>query len=372
MGLWKRVSEKTKQTFGVKANTADWKPTSNGRNLAMIEEARRFSKELKKLHKELRDMEGRIQENMGVLKSVLNAPLPRVFEFGEKGPVAVDRGEGAIVGAGVAFDVLSASGAELKAKLQEEVLHPLDQWQAAYRMIKQRNLKCEELRLELDAKRREAVAMSQTLERQKTKAAVAAAAEDGKGAEGAGGSSGGAGASSGGGAPSPNNKFEDAEFRLLKEEDKVTRLTERFRAVEGEVYSALLTLINDTAVLKQYAAAALVVYQHAFAHAYTAFNGAALPALPPSPVPPPARPSASGGLSASASPSKPEGSASWKSQESPAEKPASAPGSPDPELPVSTPSGPSPPPGGPPPPPAWYNEARQAAKPMRYDSDDEN
>ncbi|PNH05624.1 hypothetical protein TSOC_008118 [Tetrabaena socialis] len=136
MGLWKRVSEKTKQTLGVKAaNHADWKPTSNARNLAMIEEARKFSKHLKVLHRELREMEGRIEGNLTILKTVLSAPLPRVYDMTDKGPIPVDK-EAVMVGAGVSFDTLSAAGAELKAKLQAEVLHPLDQWQAAYRMIK--------------------------------------------------------------------------------------------------------------------------------------------------------------------------------------------------------------------------------------------
>ncbi|GFR45226.1 hypothetical protein Agub_g6623 [Astrephomene gubernaculifera] len=348
MGIWKRVSEKTKQTLGVKANTVDWKPTSNARNLAMIDEARKFSKQIKLLHRELREMEARISDNLGVLKAVLNSPLPRVYEMSDKGPVPVDK-EAAIVGGGVSFETLTATAGDLKVKLQQEVLHPLDQWQAAYRMIKQRNLKCEDLRLELDAKRREAAAMAVTLERQKTKA-QAADEKQAAAAEAANR------AANGSGSP-PGNKFEDAEFRLQKEEDKVARLLQRYRDVEGEVYSALLTLINDTQVLKQYAATALVVYQHAFAQAYTAFDGS--PQLPQS------------------SCAHPSGSTPVKSPSSlthgrTSQGAASAsPATPDPAA-NSSPPADSTPPASAPPPPAWYTEARQQATTMKYDSDDEN
>ncbi|GLC68551.1 hypothetical protein PLESTF_000704700 [Pleodorina starrii] len=265
MGLWKRVSEKTKQAVGLKAaSTVDWRPTSNARNLAMIEEVRRCSKQIKSLHRELRDLQARIDGNLGLLKSVLNSPLPRVYEMSDKGAVPVER-EASIVGSGVAFDLLTATGSELKAKLQQEVLHPLDQWQAAYRMIKSRNVKCEELRLELDAKRRETAAMAVSLDKLKSKVLLAAAAEGDK----SGGEAAGAVAA---GPTGATNKFEDAEFKLQKEEDKVARLTQRYQTVEEEVYTALLTLINDTKVLKQYAATALVVFQQGFAQAYTAFG----------------------------------------------------------------------------------------------------
>ncbi|PNW78553.1 hypothetical protein CHLRE_09g392500v5 [Chlamydomonas reinhardtii] len=340
MGLWKRVSERTKQTLGLKGNEANWKPTSNARNTAMIEEARKFSKHLKALHKELKELGVRIDTGLGTVRTVLNAPLPRVMELSDKGPMPAEK-EAGIVGSGVAFDVLTAAGSDLRAKLQAEVLHPLDQWQAAYRMIKHRNAKCEELRLELDAKRREAASMNVTLEKQKTRAHAA----DAKVPTG-----------SDGGAGSPN-KFEDAEFKLQKEEDKVTRLTQRFKDVEAEVYNALLTLINDTKVLKQYAATALVVYQNGFAHAYTAFTEA-LQSLQLTTSQAHMQLSAGGGPAPESTPSK-RITGGGSDVGSPASGGASPPTA---GLPVSTP----------PAPPAWYNEARQAATSMKYDSDDES
>ncbi len=70
-----------------------------------------------------------------MFQQVLNSPLPRAYEITDKGPVPMAK-ESVPVGAGVAFDVLTAATADLKTRLQQEVLHPLDQWQAAYRSIK--------------------------------------------------------------------------------------------------------------------------------------------------------------------------------------------------------------------------------------------
>ncbi|KAG2432535.1 hypothetical protein HXX76_008880 [Chlamydomonas incerta] len=346
MGLWKRVSERTKQTLGLKGNEANWKPTSNARNTAMIEEARKFSKQLKALHRELKELGMRIDTGLSTVRTVLNAPLPRVMEMSDKGPVPVEKETG-IVGSGVAFDVLTAAGSDVRSKLQAEVLHPLDQWQAAYRMIKHRNSKCEDLRLELDAKRREAAAMNVTLEKQKTRAHAADAKTP---------------PVSEGGAGSPN-KFEDAEFKLQKEEDKVTRLTQRFKDVEAEVYNALLTLINDTKVLKQYAATALVVYQNGFAHAYTAFSEA-LQSLQLTTSQAHMQLGVGGGVGAAPGPGlESTPSKARLSGGGDVGSPASGGASPPTAgLPVSTP----------PAPPAWYNEARQAATSMKYDSDDDS
>lgn len=76
--------------------------------------------------------------SMVVMKGVLNAPLPRVYEVSDKGPLPVDR-ETQIVGHGVNFDELTSSCSTLKERLATEVLHPLGQWLNAYREIKVRS-----------------------------------------------------------------------------------------------------------------------------------------------------------------------------------------------------------------------------------------
>ena len=49
----------TKQQLGITGGDKDFKPTSNVRNVAMIDEARKFSKQLKALHKDLNDLSKR-------------------------------------------------------------------------------------------------------------------------------------------------------------------------------------------------------------------------------------------------------------------------------------------------------------------------
>jgi hypothetical protein len=51
------------------------------------------------------------------------------------GVSVVDKEE-RIVGINVNLEGIAAAQAELKARLQSEVLHPLEQWLAAYRSIK--------------------------------------------------------------------------------------------------------------------------------------------------------------------------------------------------------------------------------------------
>lgn len=53
-------------------------------------------------------------------KSVLNAPLPRIYEMSDKGPIPVEKST-MIVGTGVNFEGLMGSAGDLKAKLQQEV-----------------------------------------------------------------------------------------------------------------------------------------------------------------------------------------------------------------------------------------------------------
>lgn len=331
MGLkWKRLSEKTKQLFHLTGHQKDWKPTSNARNEAMIEDARKFSKQLRALYHDLELLEGKIDGSFAVMKSVLNSHLPRVYATSIEGlAVPIDTEAGAIIGTGVNFPVIDEAANHTKNKLRNEVLHPLDQWLNAYRTIKQRNKKCEEVRLELDAKRRLATKMHVGFERQKTK--VAAHAE--KAAE--------ATVKTG-----DTSKLEQAEYKLQTEEDKAARLTQRFKDIEQEVFNALLTLIKDTAVLRQYAAAALVVMEGCFQQAYTAFDLS---------IPLAATHSAAEGTTAYVKPTDHVGDdGAYKV----------SPGTPD-KVPVGgAPSHTT---------PAWYTEARNnATTAQNYDSEDEH
>ncbi|KAL6748819.1 hypothetical protein V8C86DRAFT_2868504 [Haematococcus lacustris] len=246
-----RMSEKFRQALGIgqSANT-DWRPTSNARNCAMIVETKRFSTELKALHRDLVGLDKAVEVSLGTVRGVLCTPLPRAYDEGPLGVSPVDKEE-RVVGMAVNIEAVTAAGAEMRGRLQNEVLHPLEQWLAAYRSIKERNRKCEELRLDLDTKRRSAMALQEKYLKYKKK---------------------------------EHQDTEAVMHRAQTEEFKMNRIAQRYAEVEAEVFNALLTLIRDTVVLREYAAAALAILQRCFTLAYTAFDlntTIPLPLLPP-------------------------------------------------------------------------------------------
>lgn len=261
MGKFKHVAEKMRQALGMSAGSQkDWKPSSNQRNVAMVAEARKFALQLKALHADLSTLGKNISSSMVTMKAVLTAPLPRAYDESVVGVAPVDKEEH-IVGANVNIDSISAAGTEMLQRLQAEVLQPLEQWLSAYRTIKDRNRKCETLRLDLDTKRRSLIALEERVEKLKAK-----------------------------GDKGDPKELEKLEYKRLTEHDKTVRATQRYAEVEAEVFNALLTLIRDTSVLREYAAAALLILERNFQLSYFAFDLNAppvTPALPPPALPPP-------------------------------------------------------------------------------------
>jgi len=60
--------------------------------------------------------------------------------------------------------------------------------------------------------------------------------------------------------------------RMQHKEDKMQRTMSQFQEMEQTVYNSLFTLIKDTSVLRDYAAAALLIVQESFQAAYAAFE----------------------------------------------------------------------------------------------------
>lgn len=251
---FKRIGEKFRQALGMSSGNKDWRPTSNARNEIMVKEARKFSLQLKALHKDLTGLDKAVDTGLETMRGVLTAQLPRAYDETTTGLVPSDKEE-RIVGVNVNIDGISSANAELKQRLQEEVLHPLEQWLSAYRSIKERNKRVEQLRLDLDTKRRETMALHEKYQKLKAK---------------------------------EHKDAESTGFRAQTEEDKMHRHAQRYAEAEAEVFNALLTLIRDTAVLREYAAAALAIIQRCFTLAYTSFDLSSpvpMPMLPPPAVP---------------------------------------------------------------------------------------
>lgn len=74
---------------------------------------------------------------LATMRSVLAARLPRAFDETGAGVAAVDEEE-RVVGVAVNHDAIASAGLEMKQRLTDEVIFPLQQWLAAYRSIKAR------------------------------------------------------------------------------------------------------------------------------------------------------------------------------------------------------------------------------------------
>ena len=74
--------------------------------------------------------------NFNNLRTILLAPLPRAYEEAQNGVAqACSEGEPKLIGQGVQVDSLMQCAADLKNRLEEEVVKPLKHWYAAYKNI---------------------------------------------------------------------------------------------------------------------------------------------------------------------------------------------------------------------------------------------
>lgn len=214
--------------------------------MAMFKEATNFAGHLKQLEKDLKALQKQIDVHSTSLRNILVSPLPRVYEEGLQGPVPSED-EPRMIGGNVQVERISGASQELKKRLEQEVIQPLKAWLDAYRTVEVRIKELEALRLELDSRRRTVGSLQGRLERVKT-------------------------------LPATNNKrdikIKDTEEKKEHKEEKMQRTQEQYKHMEQIVYNSLFTLIKDTSVLRDYAAAALLIVQECFQTAYSSFEPA--------------------------------------------------------------------------------------------------
>lgn len=265
MGAFKRAGEKVKQALGIKAaSDKEWKPTSNARNTAMVKEVKKFAVQLRRVHADVSIWSKAVEGGLATIKEVLAIPLPKAYHETVMGVEPVDPTEH-IVGQSVTSDLLPQTSGVMKAKLQDEVLHPIEMWLSAYKTTKERNKKVELLRLDLDTHRRATAEAQERFHKVDSKLQA-------KGASSALGGAGTSGVEAVAGDPSDRNKHETVRHKMLNEVDKTNRLAQRYAENEAEVFNALVTLIADTFHLREYIAGALLIMQVTFATSYGAFD----------------------------------------------------------------------------------------------------
>ena len=184
-------------------------------------------------------------------RAIMLSPLPRVYEEGHNGAAVPSEPEPTMIGGDVQVERLTSAAQEAKKRLEVEVLQPVKQWMVAYRTIAERMKRLEALRLELDSRRRTVSDLQAKCER--VRAGLGAGAARGRG----------------------EVDLEVALRKMQHKEDKMQRAMAQYQEVEQTVYNSLFTLIKDTSVLRDYAAAALLIIQESYAAAYAAFEPAA-------------------------------------------------------------------------------------------------
>eukprot|EP00201_Polytomella_parva_P017152 CAMPEP_0175058940 /NCGR_PEP_ID=MMETSP0052_2-20121109/12137_1 /TAXON_ID=51329 ORGANISM="Polytomella parva, Strain SAG 63-3" /NCGR_SAMPLE_ID=MMETSP0052_2 /ASSEMBLY_ACC=CAM_ASM_000194 /LENGTH=326 /DNA_ID=CAMNT_0016324397 /DNA_START=44 /DNA_END=1020 /DNA_ORIENTATION=- len=248
---WRTVTEAVRQKV---VSAEKDKFTSNARNEAMFKEATDFAQHLKLLDKDFRAIQKQAEMNFSNLKLVLSSPLPRVFDDTGNGLVAIED-DAKLIGHGVNIEGLSNASEDLKKRLEEEVLLPLRQWVAAYQAIKERMAKLEQVRLEVDSRKRTVEQLKERVDKARHTLSTA--------------------------QPKNRAKAEDdldKAVALLKHKDeKLNRTTICFQELERTVYNSLYTLIKDTSVLREYAAVSIRIVQDSYLSAYRAFSLSTIP-----------------------------------------------------------------------------------------------
>lgn len=216
----------------------------------MFKEASDFCVHLKTLERDLRSLHKEVESNFSNLRGILLAPLPRAYEEAQNGVAqACSEGEPKLIGQGVQVDSLMQCSADLKNRLEEEVVKPLKHWYAAYKNIVDRMTKLEQLRLELDSRRRTVETLQLKLDRLRTQVNM-----------------------------QNRDKVEQEADKLLlllqHKQDKLQRTGVSYREAEQTVFNSLNTLIKDTGVLRDYTGLALQLVQDCYFQAHTSYKTA--------------------------------------------------------------------------------------------------
>eukprot|EP01023_Acetabularia_acetabulum_P010533 TRINITY_DN14793_c1_g1_i2.p1 TRINITY_DN14793_c1_g1~~TRINITY_DN14793_c1_g1_i2.p1 ORF type:complete len:313 (+),score=54.87 TRINITY_DN14793_c1_g1_i2:83-1021(+) len=241
--VWQKVLPHSMQS-------KDFVPLSNARNEAMFAEAAQFAKWLTTVERDVLLMEKTIDKFMLNSQSFMQSSLPRVYEENVPGQAVATEVEPQPVGGSANLEQLALAPEELKSKMSSDVLQPLRNWLIGFNNIKRRMKQVENLRLEVDSRRRTAANMGGKLTRQRTqhykKGTDSAAAEE---------------------------KLEKQDTRVKHKTAKANSAYTQYRELELDTYNQLSDLVKDTVYIRQYMAEAMLVVADSFNMAYEAFNG---------------------------------------------------------------------------------------------------
>lgn len=261
---WRRVSEAVRQTLGP-VTDKEFQATPNLRNEAMLKDAAAFSTQIKTMEKDLLAIQKTMSVQFLNLRDMLSTALPRVWDYNPYDATVVEaRGEAIAIGRGVNIDRLDESQGSLKAKLEEEVYVPMREWMKDYHKIQSKMRELEQLRLELDSRRRTVGDLDHKLSVMRSRAPVQQ-----------GGYSthpGHRGMGDEGYDPKLLRMIDELGSKKAHKEDKLRDIQNAFQQLEETCFNSLETLILDAASLRHYAGSALFHIQECYALSSSAFD----------------------------------------------------------------------------------------------------
>ncbi|GAX83282.1 hypothetical protein CEUSTIGMA_g10708.t1 [Chlamydomonas eustigma] len=241
--LDKAAHQLEKAKLAVKEGYIKGDKRENARNNAMVSEMKAFKDNVIKIRQEISDCGAKTQNMMYTMSSVFSLPLPVAYMTSQEaanGATPVDTAKH-LVGEAVNVDAIAPAVQNMQANLQEQVLRPLDSWLNAFSVTKEKNHKCEALRLDLDSLRK----------------SVSSAEENVKSGK------------------NPAN----AQMKLDAEKQKEAALEAQFQAMEAEIYNEMLVSIQFILDLRKYCIMAVQIMQEAMMAVGSTFDIHAAPAI---------------------------------------------------------------------------------------------
>jgi hypothetical protein len=234
--LDKAAHQLEKAKLAVKEGYIKGDKRENARNNAMVSEMKAFKDHVIKIRQEISDCGAKAQAMMYTMGSVFSLPLPVAYINSPETPNGAAPADNAqhLVGEAVNVHAIMPAVQTMQAKLQDQVLKPLDSWLNSFSATKEKNHKCEALKLDLDAQRK----------------SVSAAEESVKSGK------------------NPGN----AQAKLEGEKQKEAALEAQFQSMEAEIYNEMLVSIQFILDLRKYCILAVQVMQEALQAVSSTFD----------------------------------------------------------------------------------------------------
>jgi len=241
---WRKLRERQSQAlaeiFPSFVDTSFTTPKT--RQAFMEEEARQFALNIKAMEKDIRGLKLADETFMNTCQEVLASDLPRVYDFGPDGHVHAV-GELNTIGRGCNAEDLVRVQQELSQGLEQDVLTPMKQWLFAWSTVQARLKELEEMRIEVDSRKRQVFNLRQKETKMKENLDSSSNDHQRKVRE---------------------KKLEETWRMQQRKDAKLANATATYQSMESEVLEELAGLIRDAVCLKSYLAACTEFQREAY------------------------------------------------------------------------------------------------------------